>query len=168
VGEYAAFQKRVELVGDKRWQAHAAGVDINEGKEGVEVCLHHAVERGFFGAVALVADSAGRCWAHMRGMTRSIGCICVQYIDLRHRPQAAPKGGVIGAIGIIGDEAIVYDGEAKVAITAGDVEGLRETGVGIGGFAEGEGVAATCGVASITFPAQIGVQGTMLENARQY
>ena len=66
VREDAAGQKRVELVGDKCWQARIAGLDIHEGEVGVEVCLHHAVERGFFGTVALVASrvcSRRRCWA---------------------------------------------------------------------------------------------------------
>jgi len=67
VREDAAGQERVELVGDKCWQARTAGLDIHEGEVGVEVRLHHAVARGFFRAVALVAGkvcSRGRCWAH--------------------------------------------------------------------------------------------------------
>ena len=51
----AAGQKCFELVGDKGWQACAARFRINNGGEGVEVCLHQALKRGFFDTVAPVA-----------------------------------------------------------------------------------------------------------------
>ncbi len=57
----AAGQKRIELVGDKGWQACTARFLINKGGEGVEVCLHQAVVRGFFGTAALVTSRGYRC-----------------------------------------------------------------------------------------------------------
>ena len=90
VGEDAAGQKRVELVGDKRWQARAASFDVNAGEKRVEVFLHHAVERGFLGAVALVPRrvcgcGAGRCWAHGRAtmvLASLADCMRIQYCSI--------------------------------------------------------------------------------------
>ena len=51
----AAFEEGVELVLDKLRQV-GAGCGLGLLEEGGGVLLHQAVQRGLFGAVALVAD----------------------------------------------------------------------------------------------------------------
>ena len=85
MGEDAAGQKGIELVGDKGWQADTAGLDVNEGEVGVEVCLHDPVERGFVGAMPLVAGrgygcGAGRRWAHGQVMVVLVSCILMKLV----------------------------------------------------------------------------------------
>ena len=63
VGQDAAFEKSVELVFDELRQV-GPGVRLCLGDEGRSVLLHQAVQRGLFGAVALVVD---------RGATRRPG-----------------------------------------------------------------------------------------------
>ena len=62
MGQYAAFEKRIELFFDKIGQARP-GLKLDLGEEGLEVFFNQLVESGVFGAPPFVVDAlSGRRW----------------------------------------------------------------------------------------------------------